>query len=110
MVDFTLGKYKFLKGDILSMPLGPLLWDEDAFNSCRKFDISAINDKNKRQYNPFYMGKRNCVGQQLAQLEMKLVMIYVANRFKLQPLTDKCKYSISFAMQVTECDVKFLEL
>lgn len=105
--DFNLGKYKLRKGDKLFVPIGPIMWDIDQFPSERNFDLDAITEKNKKNYMPFHLGKRNCVGQQLAQLEMKLIATYVANHYDLEALHEQSKYLFSFTMQMTKCDVKF---
>lgn len=108
--DFSVGKYKFRKGDHITVPIAPMMWLSDYFPSERAFDIGALNDQNKKYYIPFYLGKRNCVGQQLAQMEMKLLAIYIANRFSLKALSDRPKYGISFTMQIHDCQVEFSDL
>ena len=110
LADFSLGKYNFKKGDQIIIAQGPLMWDEDIFASCRGFDITSLNDQNKKNYFPFYMGKRSCVGQLLSQLELKLVAVYLANRFSLKPLTDRLKYTLAFSVKLLDCDVTITEL
>ena len=108
--DFSLGKYKFRKGDLLFISQAPMMWDEDSFTSKRNFDVEAIDEQNKKQYLPFYLGRRNCVGQQLAQLELKLVALYVASHFDLKPISEQSRYSLSFTMQIHDCDVEITDL
>ncbi|KAL8881846.1 MAG: hypothetical protein Q9198_001031 [Flavoplaca austrocitrina] len=38
---------------------------------------------NKGAYRPFSQGPRNCIGQELAMLEMKVILILVARRFNV---------------------------
>ena len=104
--DFSLGRYKFRKGDLLFISQAPMIWDEDAFAAKRTFDVEAVDEQNKKQYLPFYLGRRNCVGQQLAQLELKLVALFVASRFTLNPLSAESRYCLSFTMQIRDCDVE----
>ena len=110
LTDFSLGKYKFNKGDQVIIAPAPMMWDQEVFESCRDFDLDALNDQNKKNYFPFFMGKRNCVGQLLAQLEMKLLAIYLANRFALKPLTDRSRSTLVFSVKLTDCDIEITEL
>lgn len=105
--DFSLGKYNFKKGDKFQIPLGILMWDAESFPTEKGFDMSAITDANKKHYMPFSIGKRNCVGQSLVQLEMKLIAIYISQRFKLVAIDKDPKYVIGFTMQVVDCEVQF---
>lgn len=109
-VDFSMGKYKFRKGDRVSIPFAPLMWDPNYFPSEKKFDVDAINEQNKKLFVPFSLGKRNCVGQQLAQLEMKLFCAFISRHFTLKPLTLKSKYVVGFVMQVDDCQVQFADV
>lgn len=109
MKDFTLagGKLVFKSGDKIQVPLGPLMWQEDVFGNLRSFDLNCINEKSKKNYMPFSIGKRNCVGQSLVSIEMKLLAAFISQRFKLKALDLQPKYITMFTMKMVDCDVSF---
>ena len=106
--DFSLGKYKFKKGDKFQIPLGILMWDIENFPTEKGFDLNALNESNKKHYMPFAIGRRNCVGQSLVQLEMKLIATYISQRFDLQTIDKDPRYVIAFTMQIVDCNVQFM--
>lgn len=85
--DFTLGKYNFYKNDIVMVPMGTLMWSPEYFPKGRTFELGSINNQNKRNYMPFWGGKRGCVGQFLAEMELKLLAIEALKIGTLVPLT-----------------------
>ena len=65
----------------------PLYWPEpDIFKSARW--LVPSNDPLypiKGAYRPFEWGPRNCIGQELAMLEMKVIMVMVLGEFDILP-------------------------
>ena len=108
--DFTLGDYKFYKGDLIQIPTSALMWDVDHFKTFRKFDIGALTEENKKYYMPFSIGKRSCIGQFLSQMEMKVICQYILERFDIEPVSkeDQVKYYVGFTMGVHDVEVKFV--
>mmetsp|Transcript_15004 Transcript_15004/g.31422 ORF Transcript_15004/g.31422 Transcript_15004/m.31422 type:complete len:622 (-) Transcript_15004:275-2140(-) len=80
----------------------PELWgvDADSFNPKRAFlpeemarvgcPMAAVNPQSKR-FSPFAHAPRSCLGRNFAQLEMRLIMLYLLQRFefKLAPPYDQ---------------------
>ena len=110
--DFTIGGFKFFRGDRMRIPIASLMWNDLFFKSGTEFDIESIDASNKRYYMPFSAGRRNCIGQIFAQLELKLIAVYVLSRYRLEvkPATEALQYKMCFTMQLTNCDVEFSPL
>lgn len=100
--DFTLGKYSFRKGDHIVIPIGPLMWNPENFKSGRKFVPGTVNAQNKKTFLPFSGGKRGCVGQFLAEIELKLFTIECLCKGILQPARpqEDVRYVLSLTAQL----------
>ena len=66
----------------------PEFWPEP-----EKFDPQRFSPENKEKINrftymPFGLGPRNCVGMRLAQFEVKMAIVTLLQRYKIEP-TDK---------------------
>jgi cytochrome P450 len=61
------------------------LQDPETFKPDRWYPSNPDAEKLKELYLPFSMGKRNCVGQNLAMFEMKMVLatVFKSYRFEL---------------------------
>ncbi|GAQ88908.1 cytochrome P450 [Klebsormidium nitens] len=86
-----LGPYAIPQDDnlVIAVPIYPLhrdpaTWgaDADVFNPERFENGPAGAATDARAYIPFASGPRNCVGQQLAMLETKMVLAMVLQRFR----------------------------
>lgn len=95
--DFTLGKYTFRKNDLIVVPLASLMWSTEYFSKGRTFELGSINSQNKKAYMPFWGGKRACVGQFLAEMELKLLVIEALKIGTLMPVTklEEIEYHLS---------------
>lgn len=104
-----IGNYTFYKGDRIDLPLGPLMWDSSEFKSGTDFDLDSITKANKRLVMPFSNGRRNCIGQSLAQLIVKLSVVHLMSRFEILPKhqNDQCRMSIGLATVMTGFQVMF---
>lgn len=108
--DCTLGRYQFKKGDLIFLPLITMLFDDRHFASGSEFDIDSINDENKKDYIPFYLGKRNCIGQNLALLLFKVITVYVVQRYDLTPVHERMYFQASASNAAIDAEVQFVKL
>jgi cytochrome P450 len=98
----TLPKGTFVNIVNWSRHRNPELWGDDVneFNPNRKFEatevasvgcpMAAANPQSLR-FSPFAHAPRNCLGRNFAQMEMRLIMLYLFRRFSfsLAPPYDK---------------------
>ena len=109
MTDFKLGPYNIRKGDGVNFMIAPMLWDQEVFESGFEFNEETINEANKRNWLPFSLGKRACLGQLLSQMELKVFASYIIDNFELRTMTDPkdVKFTISLTMKLSPCEVAF---
>uniref|UniRef100_A0A8C7WNF4 Cytochrome P450, family 2, subfamily P, polypeptide 10 n=1 Tax=Oryzias sinensis TaxID=183150 RepID=A0A8C7WNF4_9TELE len=86
--DTTLDKYTIPKGTIILPALYSVLHDESMWDNPHSFDPKNFLDKDgkfcKREaFNPFGAGKRVCLGEQLARMELFLFFTSLFQRFSL---------------------------
>lgn len=105
--DFTLGNYRFRKGDNVRVPYGPLMWDSEFFKSETKFNMDSITSDNKSHLCPFSFGKRSCFGQLYAMIEAKMITIEILSRYNIKAARseDDPKFAVFFAMKIDRPDV-----
>lgn len=91
MKDFTLGEYSFNKGDTILIPLAGMMAAKSCTDDPHTFDISRYSKDapqakkvNPQCYMPFSLGRRNCVGQLLAELEFKVAVINFISEFEIE--------------------------
>ena len=58
---------------------------------------------------PFSGGRRNCIGQLLSQMEIKVFAAYVFSRYSMTPITkpSEVNYTLSMTMRLNPCKVAF---
>lgn len=90
--DFTLGKYKIYKGTKVSYSVGAVLHSEQYYKdpftlNPDRFMESAENiAAAKKAYIPFSIGKRNCIGRNLGELMVQMLLLHVGLRLDLKPV------------------------
>ena len=89
--DIKLSKGTYVQIFNYSRHLNPELWGEDSydFNPDRNFKDNEIwyneghafyNPSSKR-FSPFTYGPRDCIGKNFAQLEMRLILLYILKNY-----------------------------
>ncbi|XP_054913118.1 cytochrome P450 2J4-like [Poeciliopsis prolifica] len=88
--DTTLDKYSIPKGTLIIAPLHSVLHDESMWETPHSFNPQHFLDQDgkfrKRDaFMPFSAGKRVCLGEQLARMELFLFFTSLLQRFKFSP-------------------------
>ena len=82
------GNIKIPKGMNLSLSFHALSRRPKYFENPDEFDPERFNDTNKRNLNylayiPFSSGPKNCIGQHMALIEVKIILIHFIRNFKI---------------------------
>jgi cytochrome P450 len=77
------------------------VWGDDAdeFHPERWHEKKTLRERSMA-FMPFLKGKRNCIGQQLALLEMRLCLVYLMQHFRFEP-TEQIKRGRDTIMTIT---------
>ena len=88
--DFQLGPYKISKGTIILISFITLFSRPEDFSNSKEFDLKKYEDKKRMKelskYGviPFSAGKRQCIGKNLAELMVKMILSNFLNQFELE--------------------------
>ncbi|CAD5209386.1 unnamed protein product [Bursaphelenchus okinawaensis] len=88
--DCHFGGYTIRKGQICLAQLSAVLEDPDYFERPQEFRPERFLDSNGQvqkcdELIPFGVGKRSCVGEALARMELFLIIANLLNRYKFLP-------------------------
>ncbi|KAM9761541.1 uncharacterized protein ACNS7B_003926 [Menidia menidia] len=105
--DTTLDKYMIPKGTMIIPSLHSVLHDELMWETPHSFNPHHFLDKDgkfrKREaFIPFSMGKRACLGEQLARMELFLFFTSLLQRFSFTPPPGE-QPSLEFKLGGTRC-------
>jgi len=89
MKDFMLEDKKVKKGTLMNVYLCHAAFSERYFAEVEKFDPSRWLQENSNKYDPmsnipFYAGIRSCIGKQFAMLEMKIALVLIVSKYRLE--------------------------
>ena len=89
--DHYIGKIKVKKGTLVNVSLTANCYSNSNFNNFSQFDPMRWLDngegtklKDAFTYIPFFAGSRNCIGQHLANLETKIIIVYILKRYNIK--------------------------
>ncbi|XP_059171876.1 cytochrome P450 3A16-like [Physella acuta] len=77
------------KGAIVTIPINLIMTDPEFWPEPKKFDPTRFTPENKAKrdpfsYMPFGYGPRICLGQRLAMMELKTIMVYLLKEFRFE--------------------------
>lgn len=89
--DTTLGGYFIPKGTAITTMLGSVLYDKDEWATPDVFNPEHFLDsegqfRRRDAFLPFSAGKRVCIGEQLARMELFLFFTSLLQRFTISPV------------------------
>lgn len=103
----TILDHHFPAGSVVSVPAYTIhhsheIWgpDADDFNPDRWFDIS---ERQKNAFIPFSYGPRSCVGRNVAEMEMALIVATVFRRYEFECYQDVLETKEGFLRKPVEC-------
>ncbi|XP_036590331.1 cytochrome P450 2C23-like [Trichosurus vulpecula] len=97
--DIQFQQYVLPKGTTIFPLLSPVLYDSKEFPNPDQFDPQHFLDKNGKfkksdYFMPFSIGKRSCLGEGLARMELFLFFTSILQNFTLKPAGDPNEISM----------------
>ena len=109
---FKLGPYTINRGDFVVVSLTTLQTKPELFNKSTKFDLGKYEEKkrirelSKSALIPFSAGKRNCIGKNLADLMIKLILCNFLDQFELEKSGEPNRRILELALALKHCKAR----
>ncbi|RXN24292.1 Cytochrome family subfamily polypeptide 24 [Labeo rohita] len=105
--DTQIGEYSIPKGTIVTGSLTSVLFDESEWETPHSFNPGHFLDaegkfRRRDAFLPFSLGKRVCLGEQLARMELFLFFSSLLQRFTFSPPAG-VEPSLDFKLGATHC-------
>ncbi|CAD8070477.1 unnamed protein product [Paramecium primaurelia] len=82
--DHYVGEYLIKKDWYVDAGLQPMMTHPQYFENHLDFNLERwLNQSEPEAFLPFSYGPRNCLGQHLAKIEIKLILIYIMKTYKV---------------------------
>merc|ERR1712137_1519010 len=88
--DCAVADYHIPKGTVVSCSIGNLQYDPDTWEEPEKFSPDRWEGAHKSapHFMPFGAGTRICLGMTFANLEMRVVLVNLLQRYRFEPIQD----------------------
>ena len=88
-VNLTLGGYQIPEGTDCTIWIFSVHRDERYYPEPEKFDPDRFTQENSKDrpayaYIPFSAGRRNCIGQRFAMMELKVLLTNILRKFEFK--------------------------
>ena len=109
---FKLGPYTLYKGDYISLSLMTLMIKPEVWNQPMKFDLKKYEDKKRinelsnSAYAPFNAGKRSCIGRNLADIMIRLILCNFLDQFELYKSNKPNRRFMVLTFGLEHCNVR----
>ncbi|NP_956914.1 cytochrome P450 2P9 [Danio rerio] len=105
--DIRIGKYSVPKGTMVTSNLTSVLFDESEWETPHSFNPGHFLDaegkfRRRDAFLPFSLGKRVCLGEQLARMELFLFFSSLLQRFTFSPPAG-VEPSLDYKLGATHC-------
>ena len=113
---FKLGPYTLHKGDLVILSLTTLMTKPEVWKKPMQFDLEKYKDKkrikdlSRSAYVPFSAGKRSCIGKNLAEIMVRLILSNFVDQFELQKSEEPNRRYMAMAMALKHCKARLLLL
>jgi cytochrome P450 len=110
---FTVDGFEFEKGDAVRVGIGLVLTNLKYFDDPMEFKPDRFNRPFEHQnaFIPFSGGPRNCIGQHMAMMEVRIALVEILKRYKLvrTEVPFQMKLATVIAKPINHLLVKFLQ-
>jgi benzoate 4-monooxygenase len=106
----TIHGYTFPPGTVLSVPAYTIqrdvtTWGPDA-EEFKPERWNTLTDVQKRAFIPFSHGPRGCIGRNLAEMEMKMIIACIFRRYSCETSIDEMESYEGFLRKPVACPVE----
>ena len=113
---FKLGQYTIYKGDHLIVSYVTVLKKPELFGRASRFDLEKyedtkrIKDLSKSALIPFSVGKRACIGKNLADIMVKMILSNFLDQFELEKSNEPNRRFMEFTVGLKHCRARVRSL
>ena len=110
--NFKLGEYNIYKGDLITVSLTSLQTKPELFEDSGAFELQKYEEKkrirelSKSALIPFSAGKRECLGKNLADIMIKLILCNLLDQFELEKVNEPNKRAMEFTLGLKHCKAR----
>ena len=109
--NFQLGRYKIYKGTCMSTPYNALHRKGESFTNPSEFDMKRFEAEGQKSkfgkygFQPFALGKRACIGKNLAEISIKMALSSFLTEFEMKAPVKKPKKLITSSYGLERCRI-----
>ena len=110
--DFNLGKYRIYKGTSIFIPYSVIHQKPEYYNEPGTFDegrferVDDLKRFSKHGFQPFGLGRRACIGKNLAQISIHMIMACFLKHFEMLPGSAESRFLVHGTYGLEHCRVR----